>query len=66
MKYIILYDWEGGNTATQTDYEIATSLHEVQEIVDNIPKEVGRSYIEVFELGDDISTKFIGTKIEWQ
>lgn len=65
-KYIILYDWQGGNTATYTDYEIVDSYEEIQDAINEIPTEVGRSYIEVFKLGDDISSEFNGTKIEWQ
>ena len=65
-RYIVLYDWMGGNTATQTDYEIADSLEEVQPTIDSIIEEYGKSYIEVFALGDDVSDKFINTKQCWQ
>lgn len=61
-KYIVLYDWQAANTATETNYEIAESAEEVQPIIDNIAKEYGRSYVEVFKLGDDVSDKFANAK----
>lgn len=41
-------------------------IAEVQPTIDRITEEYGRSYIEVFKLGDDISDKFTNTKQRWQ
>ena len=77
MKYVILYlTLENGDHIP--NYNVVSSKEDIAKFIEKAKKdylacnfrifELGSEITEeyVFELGNDISTKFTGTKIEWQ